>query len=484
MKKILAFLLMAVMLISLIACDTTPSESLPSESTPATDVSDETSTEVSEEFKYEYPAIDLEKDDIIFVVPNSQYSYYESFEIFAAELKDEVINDAVFNRNAIVESKLNCYILEDKQFAIHEIVKTNFNSGIDDYDVYMPMMNDSITLAADGYLADLTTLEGINLDGEWWDQRANKDLTLNGKLYFSTGDISILDNECTMVMFFNKTLISQNDLENPYDLVKSHKWTIDKVYEMSKEFTADNGDGKWNNQDKYGLHVAINAPHSFFFGGGGRMSENDGENITITLGNEAFTNMIDDIMEISLSTSVVTNNHAGCTTFENICDMFTNNQIIFTTFALTDMRQFRNAKNFDFGILPYPHYSEDQTEYNCLISTSLVPGVCFLDGFETTDNAAIVVDAMAYESMETLTDAYYDKTLTLRDLRDEESGEMLDIIFSSRVYDIGYICNWGGMGKIFEDMYSSKQNNFTSKFDGMKTAIDSAMEDTMMRFKD
>jgi hypothetical protein len=193
--------------------------------------------------------------------------------------------------------------------------------------------------------------------------------------------------------------------------------------------------------------------------------------------------MIDDIMEISLSTSVVTNNHAGCTTFESICDMFTNNQIIFTTFALTDMRQFRNAKNFDFGILPYPHYSEDQTDYNCLISTSLVPGVCFLDGFESTDNAAIVVDAMAYESKETLTYAYYDKTLTLRDLRDEESGEMLDIIFSSRVYDIGYICNWGGMGRIFEDMYNAKQNNFTSKFDGMKSAVESAMEDTMMRFE-
>lgn len=345
------------------------------------------------------------------------------------------------------------------------------------------MMNDSIALAADGLLADLTTLEGINLDGNWWDQRANKDLTLNGKLYFSTGDISILDNECTMVMFFNKTLISDNALENPYDLVKSHKWTIDKVYEMSKEFTADEGDGVWNNKDKYGLHVAFNAPHSFFFGGGGRMTENDGENITITLGNETFTNMIDDIMEISLSTSVVTNNHAGCTTFESICDMFTNNQIIFTTFALTDMRQFRNAKNFDFGILPYPHYSEDQTDYNCLISTSLVPGVCFLDGFESTDNAAIVVDAMAYESKETLTYAYYDKTLTLRDLRDEESGEMLDIIFSSRVYDIGYICNWGGMGRIFEDMYNAKQNNFTSKFDGMKSAVESAMEDTMMRFE-
>lgn len=484
MKKLIAIFLILAFVISISSCvgNTAGNESK-AESAPSNESNGDTSEDTSEEFEYEYPAVDLQKDDIIFVVPDSTYSYYESFEIFAAELNDEVINDAVYNRNAKVESMLNCVILEEKKSAIHDIVVSDFNGGLNDHDVYMPMMNDIIKIAANGYLANLWELDAINLEKEWWDQRVNSDLTINNKLYFSTGDISILDNECTMVMFFNKKLINENGLESPYDLVKNNKWTIDKLFEMSKGFTKDAGDQIWNKNDNYGLHVAFNAPHSFFFGGGGRMTTNDGGDITITLGSEEFSDMISDILEITFSDDVVTNNHAGCSTFEDICDMFTNNQIIFTTFALTDMRQFRNAKNFDFGILPYPHYSEDQTDYNCLISTVLVPGVCFLDGFKNTENAAIVVDAMAYESQETLTDAYYEKTLTLRDLRDDESGEMLDIIFKSRVYDIGYIFNWGGMGRIFEDMYSAKQSNFTSRFDGMKDAVNQAMNTTMELFK-
>ena len=44
---------------------------------------------------------------------------------------------------------------------------------------------------------------------------------------------------------------------------------------------------------------------------------------------------------------------------------------------------------------------------------------------------------MAYVSQSILTPAYYEKTLVGSVIRDEESAEMLDIIFSTRVFDVG-----------------------------------------------
>ena len=44
-----------------------------------------------------------------------------------------------------------------------------------------------------------------------------------------------------------------------------------------------------------------------------------------------------------------------------------------------------------------------------------------------------------------LTEAYYDKTLNGKRIRDVESKEMLDIIFASAVYDIGIYYKVGNL---------------------------------------
>lgn len=52
-------------------------------------------------------------------------------------------------------------------------------------------------------------------------------------------------------VFFNKAIFQRDGLENPYDLVKSDKWTWDKLVEIATKATKDtNGDGK---ADQWGL---------------------------------------------------------------------------------------------------------------------------------------------------------------------------------------------------------------------------------------
>ena len=65
---------------------------------------------------------------------------------------------------------------------------------------------------------------------------------------------------------------------------------------------------------------------------------------------------------------------------------------------------------------------------------------------------------------ETLTEAYYEKTLVGKTTRDEESRAMLDIIFSSRVYDLGWYFQVGGYNESVMNLFRKDNNNFASMY--------------------
>jgi len=53
------------------------------------------------------------------------------------------------------------------------------------------------------------------------------------------------------------------------------------------------------------------------------------------------------------------------------------------------------------------------------------------------------LEELAYQGKQLLTPAYYEKTLVGQYTRDEESAEMLDLIFANLVYDVGIYYNIG-----------------------------------------
>ena len=55
-----------------------------------------------------------------------------------------------------------------------------------------------------------------------------------------------------------------------------------------------------------------------------------------------------------------------------------------------------------------------------------------------------MLEELAYQGLQLLTPAFYDQTLVGRYVRDEESAEMLDIIFATHVYDLGSYYKIGG----------------------------------------
>ena len=131
----------------------------------------------------------------------------------------------------------------------------------------------------------------------------------------------------------------------------------------------------------------------------------------------------------------------------------------------------------EFGIVPYPKYDEDQKEYispmNAYASTTITIPVSVTD----TDRISRIIEDMAAESAKIVRPAYYDVTLQVKLTRDERSAEMLDLIFSNRVFDLGWLINPANIktSGIIEPMLK-KNNDFASVYAKLTKSAEASIE--------
>ena len=78
---------------------------------------------------------------------------------------------------------------------------------------------------------------------------------------------------------------------------------------------------------------------------------------------------------------------------------------------------------------------------------------------------------MSYYSTDTILKAYYDITLQRKVSRDNDSAEMLDLIFSSVTTDIALAMEFGGIRPQLVSMINSGDNTIASSIASIKVSI-------------
>ena len=129
------------------------------------------------------------------------------------------------------------------------------------------------------------------------------------------------------------------------------------------------------------------------------------------------------------------------------------------------------AYDIDFGILPLPLWNEDQENYYSYCGTGEVAGLTIPICVSDPEFSAFIVEACAAEAKNTLTPAYYEVNLLGRDVRDDESEEMLDIIFDNILYDAGEAYDFGQMGTVLATLVQNRSADITSAFDAVRDQI-------------
>lgn len=401
---------------------------------------------------------------------------------FHAEEADtgDAIPDAIYLRNLAVEDKLGIKINAltvpgngEGMTAFRKSTLAQDNA----YDAAMLGGYAASNLATQGSLKDLNNVPWIELSQPWWDQKAVQDLTINDKLYFMTGDFdTAAAMDWTYCILFNKKIVQDYDLENLYELVKSGAWTVDKFGEMVSKVSSDlNGDGKMNQNDLYGALIWDDSMMGIVNATGEKCGKvnADGE-LELNLYTPKVLDMFIKYTNIVFNKEIAYGYQRTGEFGEN---MFSNDQALFTVKTLFVVSNIRTMET-DFGILPYFKLTEDQPEYYNSVSAFFSRFLCIpaVQSDADLERTGAIMEAIAAESHYTVKPAYYDRSLKTKYSRDDDSSEMLDIIFSTRTYDLGWIYQVGGYNEQIMNLFRTYKSDFASMYDKYLTKAQGDIE--------
>lgn len=484
MKKVLAILLLLVLVCaSLVACNNNP----PADQSEVSEASKEEEHVLFSNLPDVNYAEGGNPSEFVILTIGDWANAYKSVEIVAHEQAPEILQDAVTERNARVEERFGVKITEIRTASTGAMltdIQNNAALGEDKYDVVMPYMTDAATLAVEGLFYDLNSEGDIAFDGPWWDQAARETLSIDDKLFFITGDLCLLAYDCTHCLVFNRDMAEENDVD-PYKLVYDGEWTLDKMLEISKGITRDdNDDGVMDLNDVWGCLINSNFTTSMFLASGERLTDKDADDLpVISVMGERQIDVFNAIFDLCSDASVghidsSTNISKFSSVWLAASEAVATKRALFRAVAVVDIFEVAEFE-CNFGVLPTPKYDKDQDDYFSNVSAICATCVAIPTTNQDYERAAIIMDAMAQASTDTVKTSYYDNLLKLRKLQGDDDERMLDIIFEGRVYDYGILFQWGGINTFMNDIAFSGSNNFQSKFDSIQGSVEDAIDKTI-----
>jgi len=463
-KTVLLLLAFLVFVSALVSCGSgDPSQSAVSDQSSAESAISSESSDNSGEPEFNIQKRNYEGKE--FIVYATWVSNDHNSEIVENDLTGEFndfmttnVNEAIDARNKLTEEHLGVsireiYVASDRMggTAMNEIRLNNLAGTLGAH-VVAPSIYTLGALAGEDCFVDLNSIAGFNTNASWWDRSFNQTAQVNGKLFFIQGDCGIYGFNATPLVYFNKNIAEELKLPDLYKTVTDNEWTFTKVYEYAKLCSVDlNDDGKMDYNDKMGYAGQADDSWNWFYGSGERIvSENNGI-LRLSMYNERSSGAIESMTKFFSDRKVYccANDYFGVSTspLDLTSQQFIEGRALFFSDNLSFIHRF-SGMNDDFGLLPIPKYNKEQESYYSLLNSYsgnafAIPSV--LDEEELAF-ASECLQTFCYFSTATVKKEYIERTLKYQKTVDDESIDMLNIIFDTRGTDLGFIYNIGSHG--------------------------------------
>lgn len=471
MKQILC-LIIAVFLFILSSCanedknasDTGLTETTQAETTSALDARLSVSDDITEELDFEGSLFDIVTQII------------HDKDIVSEGETGDLLNDAIFSRNINIEQRYNIVIktIPDTYDNNNIFIEKSVMAGDNAFDLINGQAVATCQVVQKELLMPWQLINYINFDKPWWSASTLNDLTVNNKTYLAIGDFALSALYSTYCMYYDKVEAEKYHIPDMYELIKSGSWTLDKLYETTRDIYNDvNGDGQKDIDDYFGFSSDPNSnADAYLWAFDNPVMKKDSEGIPrMAIKTEKINTIFEklEVLFFESPGSYVDFKYKGRWGYSAGLgeDMFKAGKALFANSSIgSSVSMFRDYEH-DYGIIPYPKFDENQKNYMTMSDGShAVLGVPL--NAENLDMIGAVTETLCAETWKTVIPVYYDIALKVKGARDEQSIEMLDMITQSRVFDFGYIYdNWQGMsfciefvmsqGKNFESYYAANE---------------------------
>jgi hypothetical protein len=375
------------------------------------------------------------------------WSDVELPEFFTESVTGEVVNDAIYERNLKAEERIGVelkYIGQPgRNTALTEYtqkVGNSISAGDNEFDIMAAYSQTVANLTYNGYCSDLSQTKYLDFEMPWWPSTLTNEATVGGKLYFVSGDISTNLLYFMYATFFNKDLISQFNLENPYELVAENKWTLDKYIEMCSGLYNDlNGNGAKDYGDRFGTIIPWLSIDAFFYGSGLRTTDKNTDGTLIISPSYSGEKSIDFVNKLNY---ILFGSSDGLWKKEDtgtINEQFSGGLVLLFTQRTKDViLTFSKAGDLSFGVVPVPKYDSAQEEYiSCVGNPFTLYSVAI--NIRDMDLASATLESLASAAYRTTTPAIFEVTLKVKYSDDPTAAGMYDLVREGVVFDLGRI---------------------------------------------
>lgn len=404
-------------------------------------------------------------------------------EFMSETANGDIINDTAYNRDIKISEDLGITInyipvaQGSKNQTYNDTIRNAVLGGTKEFDVTASYAYYTTALSTEGLFCNWLDVPNVDFTRVWWGSRSGmaEQLTINNKLYLISGDASFLYTQKAFAVFFNKSLLENNNIvksDDLYALVHDGKWTLDKLIEYSSSLSADlDGNGIYDDRDRYGLVTYLKTSVDNFFPcfGVDIVTKDDSGNYHVAVNNEhtvAVTEKLNQLFYTDNRTYLVTKKAESVSAFVG-------DHAAFTLGGLEWYPSFKEMTS-DYGVLPYPKFDENQKNY----ATSVSDPYSLFGVLNTCDKLEMVGAAMelyGYYNYTELTPAYYEIVLKGKAARDSESFAMLDIVHDSISFDLGFFYSGalGNPAQMFRKLLAdSTSANFASYWETNGKALE------------